>query len=539
MSGAVPRGPRPPAPRPPVSPLAPAQPAARVDPARVDPARMSAADRAAGLLPALVRLAAERPAPDQLVPAALECVRQALGAESCAVWGDGAGPQAAGVRWRTAPDAPAADGGGAHPLVAGGARVGTLRVHGGEPADLGPVCDFLAAIVYHADEAARAQRVAAAHAASADAERRFVGDVIDALPLGVYVTDRDHRVRLWNRKRELGTLGVAREAAVGRPIFEVLPRQDAALMRAEFEAVLASGQPQQFEIESHSTGEARTYRLSKLPMAPDDAGRPTHVLTLGEDVTEWKAALGRSAQAEKLAAVGQLAAGVMHEINNPLGTIAACAETMTLALAELPAGATAPAGFGEYLRIVDHEVHRCRRIAESLLELSRAKTVRRARLALDDVVERTLSLLKHHTRFKRCPVRLDLGGDLAVVADPDQLTQVLMILLLNAADAVAAAPPRGEDEPARGVTVRTAPGREGLAVLEVADDGVGIAPEARGRVFEPFYTTKAPGEGTGLGLSIAYGIVRDLGGDVAVDSEPGAGARFRVTLPAAPEGDAP
>jgi signal transduction histidine kinase len=91
-------------------------------------------------------------------------------------------------------------------------------------------------------------------------------------------------------------------------------------------------------------------------------------------------------------------------------------------------GATAPPGFGEYLRIIDHEVHRCRRIAESLLELSRARAVRRARLELDDVVERTLSLLKHHTRFKRCPVRLELTGEAAVLADPDQLTQVLMIL---------------------------------------------------------------------------------------------------------------
>jgi signal transduction histidine kinase len=195
----------------------------------------------------------------------------------------------------------------------------------------------------------------------------------------------------------------------------------------------------------------------------------------------------------------------------------------------------APPGFGEYLRIIDHEVHRCRRIAESLLELSRARAVRRARLALDDVVERTLSLLKHHTRFKRCPVRLALAGDAAVLADPDQLTQVLMILLLNAADAVAAAPPRPDDEPARGVTVRTGLGPGGAAVLEVADDGVGIAPEARARVFEPFYTTKAPGEGTGLGLSIAYGIVRDLGGEVAVESGAGEGARFRVVLPPAPD----
>jgi signal transduction histidine kinase len=211
---------------------------------------------------------------------------------------------------------------------------------------------------------------------------------------------------------------------------------------------------------------------------------------------------------------------------------------MTLALAELPPATPRPAGFGEYLRIIDHEVHRCRRIAEGLLNFSRAKAVQRVRLDLDDVVEQTLALLKHHTRFKRCPVRLDLTraadeAGPAVHGDPDQLTQVLMVLLLNAADAVAEAPPRDLDEAARGVTLRTRRTAEGEAVLDVDDEGVGIAPDARDKLFEPFYTTKAPGEGTGLGLSIAYGIVRDLGGRLEVDSVPGAGSRFRLVLPAA------
>ncbi len=501
------------------------------------------------LLAALARLAAGTPNPDRLMPAALELLRRSAGARGCAVWGGEAatgGGTADAPRWAAGegphrPGAPAAT----RRLVAGGAAVGVLAVDGGAPEVgddlLAPVADLLAAFVHHADEAARARRAAVDHAAAVDAERRFAGDVVDALPVGVYVTDREHRVRLWNRKRELDTLGVAREAAVGRPIFDVLPRQDAALMRAELDAVLATGRPQQFETESRASGGARTYRLSKLPMAVDGGGAPTHVVTVGEDVTEWKAALGRTAQAEKLAAVGQLAAGVMHEINNPLGTIAACAETMTLALAELPAGAKAPPGFGEYLRIIDHEVHRCRRIAEGLLNFSRAKDVRRVRLDLDDVVERTLALLKHHARFRRCPVRLDLAppaaeagaGGPAVLGDPDQLTQVLMVLLLNAADAVAAAPARAPDDPPRGVTVRTRRADGGETLLEVDDEGVGIAPEARDKLFEPFYTTKAPGEGTGLGLSIAYGIVRDLGGRLEADGAPGAGSRFRVLLPAA------
>src|SRR5947209_14157064 len=132
----------------------------------------------------------------------------------------------------------------------------------------------------------------------------------------------------------------------------------------------------------------------------------SHVITIGEDVTEWRQAQQRLAQTEKLAAIGQLAAGVMHEINNPLATIAACAETMTLAIADLPPSRPAPPGFAEYLRIIDHEVHRCRGITDGLLNFSRAKPVQRVRLGLNAVVEQTLFLLKHHARFKRYPVRL-------------------------------------------------------------------------------------------------------------------------------------
>jgi two-component system NtrC family sensor kinase len=339
-------------------------------------------------------------------------------------------------------------------------------------------------------------------------------------------------VQLWNHKRETDTMGVAREAAIGRTIFELLPRQNADVLRREFDEVFASGQLQQFQIESRSTGELRTYRLTKIPMSLD-GDVTTHVITVGEDITEWRGALERSAQAEKLAAIGQLAAGVMHEINNPLATIAACAETMTLTISDLPPARPAPPGFSEYLRIIDHEVHRCRGITEGLLNFSRAKPLQRVRVGLNAVVEQTLFLLKHHARFKRYPVRLELADGVGpnVTVDPDQLTQVLMALLLNAADALGE--PSTDPEQARGITLRTGAAGDD-AFVDVADEGHGIAREDLTKIFEPFYTTKPPGSGTGLGLSIVYGIVRDHGGRVEVDSTVGAGTTFRVLLPAAP-----
>jgi two-component system NtrC family sensor kinase len=428
------------------------------------------------------------------------------------------------------------------PLRAGGAVVGALARVPEPSADAAlprtVAADLLAPTIAAAARAANA-------AAESEAHRRFVECVVDALPLGLYVIDREHRIQLWNRKRETGMQGVSREEAIGQSIYEVFHRQPAEMMRREFDEVLATGRMQQFQMESRSTGDLRTYRLTKIPMrvaeagvapgadpsGPDALGAPTHVVTLGEDITEWKAALERTAQAEKLAAIGQLAAGVMHEVNNPLATIAACAETMTLTIAELPPSRPAPPGFGEYLRIIDHEVHRCRGIIDGLLNFSRAKPVQRVRLGLNAVVEQTLFLLKHHGRFKRYSVRLDLAeeGGPAFTGDADQVTQVLMALLLNAADAIGEIDPDADD--AKAITIRTR--TDGAdAVVEIADEGQGIPRDELTKFFEPFYTTKAPGAGTGLGLSICYGIVRDHGGRIEVESDVGVGTTFRVMLPA-------
>ena len=120
-----------------------------------------------------------------------------------------------------------------------------------------------------------------------DRERRVTERIIDSLPVGLYVIDRDYRISVWNRKRETGMQGVSREEAIGRTIFEILHRQPAAVLRREFDEVFATGRLQIFQMESIATGELRTYRISKIPMRLDD-GPVTHVITVGEDVTEWR-----------------------------------------------------------------------------------------------------------------------------------------------------------------------------------------------------------------------------------------------------------
>src|SRR5213595_3672384 len=204
-----------------------------------------------------------------------------------------------------------------------------------------------------------------------EAQRNFAAGIIDSLPVGLYVIDREYRIRAWNRKREAGTQGVSREDALGRDVFEVLDRQPRDLLKLEFDRVFATGEIQTVEMDSQTTGEARHYRITKIPMRMDGE-EISHVITIGEDVTAWRQAQQRLAQSEKLAAVGQLAAGVMHEINNPLATILACCEALALRGEELaPAARDAQE---EYLKIIDTEVQRCRRIVDSLLDFSRPRS---------------------------------------------------------------------------------------------------------------------------------------------------------------------
>ncbi|HKH93900.1 MAG TPA: ATP-binding protein [Gemmatimonadaceae bacterium] len=387
---------------------------------------------------------------------------------------------------------------------------------------LSTVADILAPVLRQAAHAQRLESEVMERTRQIDRERRITERIIDSLPVGLYVIDREYRISVWNRKRETGMQGVSREDALGRTIFEILHRQPVDLLRREFDEVFATGRLQIFQMESRASGETRTYRISKIPMRLDD-GPVTHVITVGEDVTEWREAHDRFSQAEKLAAIGTLAAGVMHEINNPLATISACAESLELSMTE------PPAPLREGLRLIQSEVGRCKGIIDSLLDFSRPKSADKSLVDVNTAIERTLFILKHHTRFKKLTVRLDLDRSLGPVvrANEEQLVQVIMSLLLNAMDAMHE---QGT------VELRTRWGEDAHSVLaEVVDHGEGIRRADLPKIFEPFFTTKAPGRGTGLGLSICYAIVAEHGGRIEVDSTPGEGSVFRIVLPRSDE----
>jgi signal transduction histidine kinase len=185
------------------------------------------------------------------------------------------------------------------------------------------------------------------------------------------------------------------------------------------------------------------------------------------------------------------------------------------------------AGFAEYLKIIDTEVQRCRRIVDGLLDLSSPKTGQKRTVDVNSIIEQTLFLLKHHERFKRLTVKREFAPGLPpVLVDPERIIQSFMALMLNAMDAMNS----------RGVlTVRSGrnPDRRDELLVEFIDTGSGMRQEELTKIFEPFYTTKPQGRGTGLGLSICYGIIEDHRGRIEVESQMGVGSNFKVSLPAA------
>jgi two-component system NtrC family sensor kinase len=353
-------------------------------------------------------------------------------------------------------------------------------------------------------------------------QRRFTTLVIDSLPVGLYVVDRAYRIQIWNRKREMGTQGLKRDEVVGRPIFDVLTRQQPDGLREEFDQVFETGEIQQIELEVGAGDERRSYRISKIPMRLD-GDEITHVITIGEDVTLWHTVQQQILQSEKLAAIGQLAAGIMHEINNPLATISACVAALENWVADAPASIRA--GAQEYLEIIDKEVQRCTNIVDGLLDFSRPKGKAKRQVRVGALLEDTLFLLKHHKGFRKLDVRLDIDPTLPdIYANAEQLIQAFMAIMLNAVDAM---------ENGGMLRVKNAwnPHRPDEVVIEFQDTGAGIPRSELVKIFEPFYTTKPQGRGTGLGLSICYGIVEQHGGRIEAESLPGRGSTFRVFLP--------
>ena len=355
--------------------------------------------------------------------------------------------------------------------------------------------------------------------------RKFTEAVLDALPVSLYVVDRDYRIVTWNRHREAGALGIPRDLAIGRDVFDVLAKYPQGRVRQEFERAFRTGNIERIEQQTVADdGSTLHWLVSKVPMKDTETGEVTHVITVGEDVTARVEAIHAISRAEKLAAVGRLAAGVVHEINNPLATIAACAEAMEQRVDE---GAfeksDAADDLTEYLGLIKSEAFRCKTITTGLLDFSRIRTGERVPLDVGEVVRAAANLISHQKRGNAISQKIEIAPDVPLAsADGGQIQQAIIALATNAIDAM----------PDGGKLAFRVFARAKRVVIEVTDTGAGIQQENMSKIFEPFFTTKEVGKGTGLGLAVCYGIISEHGGRLSVRSNIGKGTTFSIFLPA-------
>jgi signal transduction histidine kinase len=283
--------------------------------------------------------------------------------------------------------------------------------------------------------------------------------------------------------------------------------------------VLAARRVASTEVEMMIGDGTKLLRLTAAPIEPST----DHLVLLVEDITLAKRLERQMLLTERLTTAGRLAAGVAHELNNPLATIAGCAESL---LARSREGTLAHAPeieeFRQYLGLIEEEAYRCKEITASLLQFVREPGSRRVPTDLNALVLKTIDLLSHQSRFKDRQFASALDPELPLVTlNEGQLRQVFLGIAANALEAMS-----GEGT----LHVRSRRRRDEVEV-EFEDEGPGISDELLGRIFDAFFTTKPPGQGTGLGLAIAQGFVTDHGGRIEVTSRVGKGSIFRVVLP--------
>jgi PAS domain S-box-containing protein len=323
------------------------------------------------------------------------------------------------------------------------------------------------------------------------------------------------------------------EELLGRRMHDVLPHEQADVFLTTIRKSLETSQPVEMAYELDIRGERFYFEAICSPM-PDD-----RVVIVARDVSARKRAeqaLRESEdqlrQAQKMEAVGQLAGGIAHDFNNLLMAIMSNAE---LAALELAADAPQSAA-SQHIDEIKLASRRARSLTQQLLAFSRKQMLQPRVIDLNTVVrdsEQILRRLIGENITMTAALDPSLG---AVRADPGQLTQVLMNLVVNARDAMSSGGQLFVETTNRDITTREARGHRGLAAgryvaLEVRDTGAGMDEQTRNRIFEPFFTTKPPGEGTGLGLSTVYGIVKQSGGYIAVQSVVGSGTTFTLLLP--------
>lgn len=362
--------------------------------------------------------------------------------------------------------------------------------------------------------------------------KEFSENIVESINVGIVAAGLEDRVESWNTQMEALT-GVSRAEAVGRTLSELLPRRLAATLehlRGE------SGIHHIYKSEigpaagvangtdngtgngagngSGPSGRMAIVNVALAPLVTKD-GEQIGRLIIFDNVTERAELEQQLVQADKLSSIGLLAAGVAHEVNTPLAVISTYAQMLAKQI-------TGDDPKAKLLEKIAKQTFRASEIVNSLLNFSRTSKTEYEEVELGRVVRDTLSLVEHQLEKARVRVEyVPAEGEMVVRGNSGKMQQVFLNLFLNARDAMEG-----------GGDLRVNCTHDGqTARIVIADSGHGIQPEDLPRIFDPFFTTKAAKKGTGLGLSVTYGIVREHGGTIGAQSDPGEGARFELHFP--------
>jgi len=331
----------------------------------------------------------------------------------------------------------------------------------------------------------------------------------------IFLLDRQGRIREWNKAAER-LFGAARRTVLGRQLREVDLCYGLDLGRAMADAERLN-RSLTFEFACLRAEPAGLIRLTLSPLPPGRGSDDPHersFVVIARDVTSERQLESRMSQTEKLAGIGQLAAGIAHQLNTPLGSILLSAQMLAERdLAEDDA---------EDVERIIRQTDQCRQIIKGLLNFARPQSQERGLVPLGEIVHETVYLMEKSLKVAGVSVDLRIEGRPEVVGNRNELDQVFFNLLVNAVDAM----PNGGR-----IEITMGPGGPGEVLVVFADTGPGIPPEQRDQVFLPFFTTKDYGKGTGLGLSIVARIMHEHGGRIELDSGAPVGARFLLTFP--------
>ena len=345
--------------------------------------------------------------------------------------------------------------------------------------------------------------------------RNVLRALFDSFPDGIYIIDRDYHLTAVNMQRAR-RIGRHPTALVGKVCYQALYNRESPCSECRVWGTIYYGESTEQNRRGKSLeGEIQEWELHSYPIR-DSQERVVQAILLEQDITDTRRLELTLAQSEKLAAVGQWAASLAHEINNPLTAIIANAQLLER---EIPEGDD----LRELVDLISRAGERANQVVRNLLDLARKDEYLFGSTDVNQTIERSLSLLQHEFAARAVSLVLEPAESLPPIqGSPDHLQGVWLNLLSNALDSVANI--EGE------IRVRTYIDGDEICVL-IADNGEGIPEEKIAHIFEPFYTTKAPGHGTGLGLSVSQRIIHQHGGRILVESQPGTGTRFTVMLP--------